>query len=146
MEQNSTSNTPTTSAQTKENSLKANVSRKRKGGKRVPRSYTPMVRFDSTTKTLVLTRTTNVDGNQLVTPATSIPLTNVKEDVRQVAIAIAKLVITYANGSELNRPRVSKVPETGEERKLPSLLEEFITLTNRLNPKTNSSSTDNRPA
>lgn len=104
-----------------------------------------MVRFDSTTKSLVLSRTTNVDGKQLVTPATSIPLTSVTEDARQVAIAVAKLVIAYANGGELTRPRVSKVPETGEEKKLPSLLEEFIALTGRLYPKTNGSSTDNRP-
>lgn len=135
METSPKSNTPATSVQPKEGS---DTSRKKKG-KRVPRSYTPMVRFDSHTKSLLLTRTTNVDGNQLVTPATSIPLTNVKEDTRQVAIAIAKLAITYANGGDLTRPRVSKA-KTGEEMKIPSLVDEFITLITRLYPKADSSS------
>jgi hypothetical protein len=81
-----------------------------------------------------------VDGVHLVTPVTSIPLDGVREDVRQVAIAIAKLAIAYANGVELSRPRVSK-SESGEEKKLPSLLSEFESLIRRFKPIPNGKDT-----
>lgn len=93
-----------------------------------------MVRFDSHSKSLLLSRTTNVDGQSLKTGATSIELSQVREDARQLAISIAKLCITYANGGELDRPRVSKSKD-GEEEKHPSLIEELYSLINKLYPK-----------
>lgn len=94
-----------------------------------------MVRYDSHSKSLLLSKTTTVDGMQLKTASVTIPLSNTREDVRQVAIAIAKLAITYANGGMLDKPRVSK-SETGEEVKQPSPVEEFTTLLSKLYPKT----------
>lgn len=93
-----------------------------------------MIRFDSSSKSLLLTRSTTVDGVQLKTAVTSISLEHTREDVRQVAISIAKLAITYANGGVLDKPRVSK-SETGEERKLPSFVAEFETLLQKLFPQ-----------
>lgn len=90
-----------------------------------------MVHFDSRSKCLLLTRTVNIDGEQLVTPAVTIPLGSLREDCRQIAIAVAKLVVRYANGVELQRPRVSK-SKTGETVQLPSFLQEFNTLVGKL--------------
>lgn len=102
-----------------------------------------MVRYDSLAKTLELVRTTQVDGQKLMSPATIIPLHNVKEDVRQLLISMAKLAIAYANGNELTLKRSTKVDDV--EKELPSLKDEFIARLNRLQvpkPKEVDPSTD----
>lgn len=105
----------------------ADVNRqKRKPTRNVPKQrFTPMLRFDSQAKCLRLNRVTQVNGEALSTPAVVISLAMLTETQRQVAIHVAKLVMSFANGVDIANPRsVKGKPETD---KLPSLITEFHT-------------------
>lgn len=91
-----------------------------------------MVRFDSQTGHLILQKAASVAGEGVKTDPLPLPLGQVDERTRQVAIAVAKLVTTYANGGRLDRPRQVVTPDG--RREAPSLVEEFNTLVDRLFP------------
>lgn len=92
-----------------------------------------MVRFDSSTQTLVLQKSASLDGVGVKTDPILLPFDHLDEPARQVAITVAKLVTTYANGGALNKTRKSK-DSNGNLIELPSLVDEFKALLSRLYP------------
>lgn len=78
-----------------------------------------MVHYDSKEKTLVLMKSYLIDEELTTTKGVAISLAHMDEKSRQYCIAIAKELINFANGHEINHERLKKLvrvdtPKTSE--------------------------------
>jgi len=64
-----------------------------------------MVKFDSASKSLILTRKLVVDGEAGDFSITSLDLSKLPEDVRQLLVSTVKLAIAYSNGHDVSAKR-----------------------------------------
>jgi hypothetical protein len=60
-----------------------------------------MVRYESATSTLRLNRSAIVDGEPMLSNPVDLDFKEIPEEVRQALVALAKLVIAYANGHDV---------------------------------------------
>lgn len=91
-----------------------------------------MVRFDSQTHCLLLQKATTVAGQGFKSDPIVLNLDLLDENSRQVAIAVAKLVVNFSNGGQLDKSRLVKTKDGEQDR---SPIDEFNILVNRLFPK-----------
>lgn len=74
---------------------------KSKGQKEIPKGR-PMVTYDSKTKCLSFKRILQINGEPFYSHSVDMQLENFDELTRQVAIAVAKQAINFANGHKIN--------------------------------------------
>lgn len=60
-----------------------------------------MVRYESATSTLRLNRSAIVDGEPMLSNPVDLDFKEIPEEVKQALVALAKLVIAYANGHDV---------------------------------------------